>query len=189
MLLAAGFTGCLGSDQPPGDPAPTNESSADSDLNPAATDPGAGPTHIPVLRSYNGMVSMEGDTMCVSGGGPNKDRADGGYIAPGTTHLSVRMSNPITAFYHLEFGYVIDSNGADHQTGLNKSITWLDPVPPGQTVNQTIDVAPNQTETSPSDHRWDFYHRYTPPVDGDWCYTGRAVGNMSIYVDAVRGPT
>lgn len=110
----------------------------------------------------------------------------GEAILPGTGHLSISAEAAATYAGRLQLGYVVDGNSAKHAGGVNKSITWLEPVPHGGNRSYEVAVPANQTEAPDHPTRWDFYYRLQPPAMEQDCYTGAGAGEIRIQIDAVR---
>lgn len=193
LALLLGLTtmaGCIGEDTTePGElPAPTSGSSA-TEAEQGEGSEASLPTYIPLIRIDHPPEAFEADVACTFGGGPQLPRKAAGYVANGTTHLAVMLTNPQTSAGHLQVGYALDAKG-DDETDAADAITWLDPVAPGETANRSVEAGPDLIETSSDDRRWDFYKRYTTPeAQEETCYTGIKVGSDRVHIDAVRGPT
>lgn len=184
LLLAALVltAGCLGDGSSPANGAEGHQGTAQDAGDQAAVSNASWP--IPLVRVEGIQTGFEADAACTSGGAPKQPRVGEGRVLAGTDHLEVHVEVPPTATRQ-QVGWVLDSNGAAHASGNNRSIHWLEPVDPGTSTNQTIPVDGDQLETATGTQRWAFYARYVPPGTETDCYTGGSVGKDVVSIDAV----
>lgn len=185
VLLAT--AGCLGGER--------NENGSSDDASASVGSPNGsqapwdGARRLELVRFHVGVNHVEGsEGSCAEGStGPQLDRT-GEPVLNGTDHLEVTAKAAESYAGRLQIGYVLDSNSADHAGQVNKTITWLEPIPAGENETRKVQVGADQTEPPNSSTRWDFYYRFQPPEGERECYTGAGAGEISIRIDAVRSP-
>ncbi|HWG90037.1 MAG TPA: hypothetical protein VNZ52_04220 [Candidatus Thermoplasmatota archaeon] len=167
-VLLLPLTGCLTT---PAAPPP----------DPAAPDP-EGPTHpttgggrVALVAYRNNLQGAEFDFQCATGGKVGLDRIPGARVAPGTSHLEVRVTSPPTNT-GLQVGWALDE--AEPQ--------WL-PVVFADEATQQIPVPPEALENETA--RWTFYYQLNLQGAEQKCYTGAGTGERAITIEAIPSTT